>query len=160
LAAPARAEPTLDVPAASIPADGADLPPGSWVAQYQVLECLGRGGMGRVYRAFDSRLRRPVALKFLAARLVESAQARVRFLRAARAASALDHPNLATVHDIGEHEGQPFLVLTLYEGETLRERLVRGPLELREAWSILSQLAAGLHAAHEAGIVHRDLKPA
>src|SRR5262244_2281892 len=121
---------------------------------------LGRGGMGRVYVARDSKLGRTVAIKFLAHHLVSNEAAKARFVREARAASALDHPNIATVHDICEQNGELFIVMALYDGETLKRRLEKGPLAVDEAVGILRQVLLGLEAAHGAGIVHRDIKPA
>src|SRR4051812_995452 len=114
--------------------------------------------MGVVYRAEDEKLRRAVAIKFLAAGR-DHADARTRFLREARAASSLDHPNIGTVYEIGEADGAPFIVMALYEGETLRKRLER-PLSSDEVVAIAVQLCRALGNAHQAGIIHRDLKPA
>ncbi len=135
---------------------------GQTVSQYRVLNRLGRGGMGVVYRAEDKRLGRTVALKFLTAELDEvSPEARERFLREARAASVLDHPRICTVYEIGEAEdGRPFIAMAYCAGETLRERILRGPVPFDEARAITVQIAEGLAAAHEAGVVHRDIKPA
>jgi len=121
---------------------------------------LGRGGMGRVYVARDTKLGRTVAVKLLAHHLVSNEAAKARFVREARAASALDHPNIATVHDICEQNGELFIVMALYDGETLRRRLEKGRLAVDEAVGILRQVLLGLEAAHGAGIVHRDIKPA
>jgi len=116
--------------------------------------------MGMLYRAMDLALGRTVAIKLLARHLVSDDTAKVRFMREARAASALDHPNIATIHDVGEQEGETFIVMALYEGETLKQRLDRGRLPLSESLAILRQVALGLEAAHRAGIAHRDIKPA
>ncbi len=137
----------------------------SMVAHYRILGLLGRGGMGVVYRARDTRSGKEVALKLLAGGVRgERAERDVRFRREARAALSLDHPNIAKVEEIGEHEGRPFLVMPLYEGETLKKRLDRAeevaPMPLSEIVSIAAQLASALETAHSAGIVHRDLKPA
>src|SRR4029077_11944971 len=110
--------------------------------------------------AEDERLHRKVALKFLPAAIAQDAHARARLLREAQAASALDHPNLATVYDVGEWNDQLFIAMPFYDGETLRQRIERGPLPVYDAARIAEQMAAGLAAAHRAGIVHRDLKPA
>src|SRR6185295_2934126 len=99
-------------------------------------------------------------LKFLPPAIAQDAHARARLLREAQAASALDHPNVATVYDVGEWNGQPFIAMPFYDGETLRQRIERGPLPVAEAARIAGEIAAGLAAAHAAGIVHRDLKPA
>ena len=135
---------------------------GRTIAHFHVHEALGSGGMGVVYRADDTRLKRAVALKFLLPHHNLDASAKARFLREAHAAAALDHPNLCTVYDVGtSDEGWLFMALALYNGETLRARLSReGMLPVRETLEIARQIAAGLHAAHTAGIVHRDLKPA
>src|SRR5688572_23684911 len=135
---------------------------GREVSHFRVLEPLGSGGMGVVYRAEDLRLHRTVALKFIRPDYTIDDTATARFLREARSVAALDHPNICTVHEVGESEdGQLFLAMSYYTGETLRERLTtRGPLPPSEALDIAAQIARGLAAAHAAGIVHRDLKPA
>ncbi len=134
---------------------------GRTVAHFQVLEALGAGGMGVVYRGQDTRLGRAVALKFLLPHYTLDASAKARFLREARAAAALDHPHLCTIHDIGETEdGRLFLAMPLYGGETLKARLGRDvPLPVAEAVAITRQILRGLGCAHAAGIIHRDLKP-
>ncbi len=133
---------------------------GRTVSHYRIVEELGAGGMGIVYRAEDLRLKRMVALKFLPPELTRNAEARERFSREAQAASALDHANICTIYDIEEtDDGRLFIAMALYEGETLRERIDRGPLAINEAIDIAGQIAAGLDRAHERGIVHRDLKP-
>ena len=132
------------------------------VAEKYNIECeLGRGGMGRVYKAEDIRLRRPVALKFLPPNLVQDKEARERFVREAQAASALDHPNICTIYEIDEtREGQMFIAMAYYGGESLKERISRGPLGIEDALDFAVQAAEGLARAHEAGMVHRDIKPA
>ena len=134
---------------------------GRTISHFELREALGAGGMGVVYRADDTRLGRVVALKFLLPHYNLDASAKARFLREARAAAALDHPNLCTIHEVGtSDEGWLFLAMALYHGETLRARLTRdGPILVRESLEIARQIAEGLQAAHAAGIVHRDLKP-
>jgi eukaryotic-like serine/threonine-protein kinase len=130
-------------------------------ARYTLLEKLGEGGMGIVYRARDERLERMVALKFLPGRLANDPELQARFLAEARAAAALNHPNITTLHAIEEGDGGSFLVMEFVPGETLEARLESaGPLEVDEAVRIAREVALGLEAAHEAGIVHRDIKPA
>jgi eukaryotic-like serine/threonine-protein kinase len=133
---------------------------GTLVSHYRVLSQLGTGGMGVVYLAEDERLNRKVVLKFIAPTVIEDAVARTRFLREAQAASQLDHPNIATVFEVGDFDGHLFIAMAYYPGETLRARIDRGSVPIGEAVSILEQIANGLAAAHAAGIVHRDLKPA
>jgi len=141
--------------------DGSDALAGRRVAHFQLLERLGGGGMGHVYRAQDLRLDRVVALKFLPPHLSTEADARQRLVREAKAASALDHPSICAVHEIGEtDEGQLFIAMAHCEGETLRQRIARGPLPVAEALELAAQAAEGLQRAHETGIVHRDVKPA
>jgi tetratricopeptide (TPR) repeat protein len=133
---------------------------GGTIAHFKILERLGRGGMGIVYKARDLRLGRLVALKFMTSDDEASATACQRFLREAQAASALDHPNVCTLYEIGETAGgQTFLAMAFCEGETLRSRLRRGPLDPREAVEIAIQVADGLAAAHARGIIHRDIHP-
>jgi len=132
---------------------------GSSVGRYQIQNLLGSGGMGEVYKAVDPTLGRPVALKVLRAELSGDPERMSRFLHEARAASALNHPNILTIHEVGNHDGARFLVSELVEGETLRDRVARGPLTLREILDITIQAASALSAAHAASIVHRDIKP-
>jgi len=134
---------------------------GKTISHYRILEKLGEGGMGVVYKAEDTKLRRPVALKFLPPELTRDAEAKERFINEAQAASALDHPNICNIHEIDEtSEGQLFICMACYEGETLKERIARGPLGVDEAVRIAAQIGEGLARAHAAGIVHRDMKPA
>ncbi len=134
---------------------------GQTVAHYRIDSRLGSGGMGIVYGAFDQQLQRRVALKFLPPHLSQDADAKQRFMQEARAASALDHANICAIHHIGETEdGQIYIVMPWYDGQTLKYRLQQGPLPEAEALAIARQVASGLARAHEAGIVHRDVKPA
>jgi Tol biopolymer transport system component len=133
--------------------------PGTRLGPYEVIAPLGAGGMGEVYRARDARLGREVAAKVLPSALAADGDRLARFEKEARATGALNHPNILAIHDLGTHEGIPYLVCELLEGQTLRERLSEGPLPARKATELMAQAARGLAAAHERGIVHRDLKP-
>jgi tetratricopeptide (TPR) repeat protein/class 3 adenylate cyclase/tRNA A-37 threonylcarbamoyl transferase component Bud32 len=147
-------------PAALLARDRAIGWEGRRVGRYVVLNVLGAGGMGLVYKARDERLERHVALKFLSPHLSTRHEAKQRFLVEARAAAALDHPNVCTIHEIGETpEGHLYLAMPLYEGETLEARLTRGRLSFEQAAPIVAQIARGLSRAHESGVVHRDVKP-
>jgi serine/threonine-protein kinase len=132
---------------------------GKSVTHYRILSTLGKGGMGIVYRAEDTRLGRPVAMKFVPEALARDPAALERFQREARAVSALNHPNICTLHDIGEHENRPFLVMECLEGRTLAERIGAGSVPLEELVEFAIQIADALDAAHAKGIVHRDIKP-
>lgn len=133
---------------------------GRTITQYRILSHVGHGGMGVVYEAFDTRLQRPVALKFLSPHVTDDRHAQRRFETEARAAAALDHPNICSVLEIGTTDGgERFLVMPRYIGETLHERIARGPLDIPDAVEIAVQISRGLATAHDAGIVHRDIKP-
>ncbi|MDP2884952.1 MAG: protein kinase [Ignavibacteria bacterium] len=134
---------------------------GQTISHYWILERLGGGGMGVVYKAEDTKLKRTVALKFLPPELTLDAEAKERFIHEAQAASALDHNNICTIHEIGEtDDGQMFIAMACYEGETLKKKIERGPLKIEEASDLAIQIALGLSEAHAHGIVHRDVKPA
>jgi len=133
---------------------------GQTISHYRITEKLGEGGMGVVYKAEDTKLDRTVALKFLAPELTRDPEAKTRFTQEAKAAAALSHANICTIHEIDEFAGQSFIAMECYEGETLGQRIARGPLPLDEAVDISRQIAQGLAKAHDQGIVHRDIKPA
>jgi len=129
------------------------------ISHYRILSKIGAGGMGEVYKAHDSRLDREVAIKLLPDDFASNEERLHRFEQEAKATSALNHPNILTVYDIGEHDGSPFIVAELLDGEELRQRLDEGPIPLRKVTEYAQQIVSGLSAAHEKGIVHRDLKP-
>jgi serine/threonine protein kinase len=132
---------------------------GETVSHYRIVEELGSGGMGVVYRARDERLGREVALKFLPARLTEDPAALARFDREARLASSLNHPHICTVHDVDQHGGRPFIVMELCSGKTVKHLIAAGALPLEQAVDIALQTAEALDAAHRRGVIHRDIKP-
>ncbi len=132
---------------------------GARLGPYEILAPLGAGGMGEVYRARDTRLDRTVAIKVLPEHLAQNPEARQRFEREARAVASLNHPHICVLHDIGQQDGIDFLVLEYLEGETLAQRLERGPLPLDQVLRYGAQIADALDKAHRKGVTHRDLKP-
>src|SRR5438270_7152357 len=132
---------------------------GARLGPYEITAPIGAGGMGEVYRARDTRLDRSVAIKVLSSALVATPESKARFEREARAISQLNHPQICTLHDIGHHEGTDFLVMEFLEGETLAERLRKGPMALPQLLKAAGEIASALERAHRSGIVHRDLKP-
>ena len=134
---------------------------GSIIAgKYQILEELGRGGMGIVYKAEDTKLKRTIALKFLPLELMRETEARERFIQEAQAAASLNHPNICTVHEIDEADGHTFIAMEYLVGQSLKQKISSGPMKIEEALDTVVQIAEGLQEAHENGIVHRDIKPA
>src|SRR5262245_27658153 len=129
------------------------------VAHYRVIDKLGAGGMGEVYLAEDTRLDRKVALKLLPVQFTQDADRVRRFIQEAKAASALNHPNIITIFEIGQTDGRHYITTEFIEGETLRQKLSRGPLAVHEMLEVAIQVAGALDAAHKAGVIHRDIKP-
>jgi len=132
---------------------------GKTISHYRVTAKLGEGGMGAVYAAEDTQLQRPVALKFLSAQMATDPEARKRLVKEARAASRLNHPNIATIYEVDESEGASFIAMEQVEGESLKQRLLRGALSPKEMLEVARQIAEGLNEAHQAGVLHRDIKP-
>ncbi len=133
---------------------------GEIISHYKILEKIGEGGMGVVYKAEDTKLKRIVALKFLPSNALGTEEEKARFIREAQAAASLNHPNIATIYEIDEVEGEIFIAMEYIEGQTLKEKINSGPLKIKEAVKIACQVADGLNAAHEKGITHRDIKSA
>jgi serine/threonine protein kinase/tetratricopeptide (TPR) repeat protein len=149
-----------DTTAIRVPAAGIQIG-GIYAGRYMIVEALGRGGMGMIYKAEDTKLRRTVALKLLPPDLTRDPEARLRFIQEAQAASALEHANICTIYEIDEtDEGQMYIAMAYYGGETLKAKIEKGPLAPEEAVNVAVQLARGLSRTHEAGIIHRDIKPA
>src|SRR5258708_4716405 len=132
---------------------------GTRLGPYEVLSAIGAGGMGEVYKARDTRLDRIVAIKVLSAHLADKQELRERFEREARTIASLSHSHICTLYDVGHQDGTDFLVMEYLEGETLTQRLAKGPLPLDQALRLATEIAGALDAAHRKGVTHRDLKP-
>ena len=133
---------------------------GKTISHYKILEKIGEGGMGVVYKAEDTKLKRTIALKFLSSELTRNQEARDRFMKEAQAAAALDHPHICTVHEIDETDGKTFIAMTYIEGQSLKEKIEVGQMEIDDVVEVVFQVAGGLKEAHDKGIIHRDIKPA
>src|SRR5258705_1485701 len=133
--------------------------PAETIAHYRIIQALGAGGMGAVYKAYDNKLHRVVALKVLPPEFVSQQDRRRRFFQEARAASALNHPHILTVYEVGEDDGKPYIAMEYIEGQTIRQKIKAKAMQLNEALDVSIQIADGLGKAHELGIIHRDLKP-
>jgi serine/threonine protein kinase len=129
------------------------------IAHYRIVEPIGAGGMGAVYKAYDNKLQRTVALKLLPSEYVSQQDRRRRFFQEARAASALSHPHILTIYEVGEDNGTPYIAMEYIEGQTLRNKIKNNGLQLNETLDLAIQIAAGLARAHESGIFHRELIP-
>jgi serine/threonine protein kinase len=139
--------------------DEPELHPGDRIERYEIVSLLGSGGMGEVYLAYDEKLGRKIALKLLPDYLTTNQESLHRFQQEARAASALNHPNIITIHEIGEVDNRHFIAIEFVDGQTLRQRLKESSLNLAESLEIAIQICSAVSAAHQAGIVHRDIKP-
>ncbi|MGZ5444675.1 MAG: serine/threonine-protein kinase [Thermoanaerobaculia bacterium] len=129
------------------------------VGRYRILSLIGAGGMGEVYLADDAKLGRRVAIKILPEAVSRDTEAKLRMLREARAVAALDHPNVCTIYEVGEHDGRPYIAMQFVDGETLFDRLKQSRLSLSECLDVGTQVAAALDEAHSHGVIHRDIKP-
>ena len=133
---------------------------GTSLGPYEILEAIGAGGMGEVFKARDTRLNRTVAVKVLAEHFAENAELKQRFAREAQAIAALNHPHICVVHDVGQEDGMHYIVMEYLEGETLAKRLEKGPMPIEQALKCAIEIADALEKAHQLGVTHRDLKPA